>query len=324
MLHATDNKILAIRLPMLAALFALTLSLVSCSKSETVAPAKEAQVGQTTFATPDAAGAAFVGAAKSDDQAALLAMFDPGARDVLLSGDPVKDKDDLKDFVAAYNQMHRWREIKVGGEILYTGADNFAFPIPLAQNPAGKWYFDTPAGKDEILARRIGKDELTAIAACGGIFDAQKQYFAQMHDGARVKQYAQKFVSDPGQQNGLYWDVSEGQTPSPLQEARDFAKAAGYTNAGNSPQPYNGYFFRILTKQGDKAKGGVKDYLVDGKMTAGFAVVAYPAEYRNSGIMTFIVGTDGVILQKDQGEKTTDLGAAMTEYNPGDDWKPAL
>jgi hypothetical protein len=311
-----SKKILVPRLAMFAALFAVGISLASCNKSENATPKKEA--AQNTFASPADAGAAFLDAAKSGDQADLIAIFGPETKDVLFSGDAVKDKADLADFVAAYNQMHRWREIKAGGQILYTGADNFPFPIPLGKNPAGQWYFDTAAGKDEILARRIGKDELTAMAACGAVFDAQQQYF--VHVG---KQYAQKFISEEGQQNGLYWTVSEGQAPSPLDEVRDFAKTAGYTNAGNNPQPFSGYYFRILTKQGEKAKGGPKDYLVDGKLTGGFAVLAYPAEYRNSGIMTFMVGSDGIIYQKDLGDKTADA-AAMVEYNPGDGWSPAI
>ena len=219
--------------------------------------------------------------------------------------------------------MHRWREMKAGGQILYTGADNFPFPIPLGQNPAGQWYFDTGAGKDEILARRIGKDELTAIAACAAIAQAQDQYFTHTHDGDSVKQYAQRLVSAEGKQDGLYWPVPAGQAPSPLEEVRDFAKAAGYSSTGTKPQPFDGYYFRILTRQGDKAKGGAKDYMVNGKMTGGFAVLAYPAEYRNSGIMTFIVDRDGVVYQKDLGENTTDAAAAMSEYNPGDGWIPA-
>jgi hypothetical protein len=226
--------------------------------------------------------------------------------------------------VAAYNQMHRWREMKVGGQVLYVGADNYAFPIPLGQTPSGQWEFDTAAGKDEILARRIGKDELTAIAACAALADAENQYYNQTRGGPAGKQFAQKFISDEGTQDGLYWPVSASQTASPLEEVRDFAKAAGYTNANDKPQPFDGYYFRILTRQGDKAKGGARDYLLNGKMTGGFAILAYPAEYRNSGIMTFVVGQDGIVYQKDLGEKTTDIAAALTEYNPGDGWTPAI
>jgi hypothetical protein len=315
---ARNKKVLAAQFSIFAALFLAASSLVSCGKAES--PKAE----QKTFASPAEAGDAFLAAAEASDQNALLAIFGPDSNGVLFSGDAVKDKNSLQEFVAAYNQMHRWREIKVGGEMLYIGADNFPFPIPLGKNPSGQWVFDTAAGKDEILARRIGKDELTAIAACSAVADAQKTYFSQTHDGDKTKQYAQKFISDDGKQNGLYWPVAAGQPPSPLEQVRDFAKAAGYSNAGAKPQPFEGYYFRFLTKQGASAKGGAKDYLVNGHLTGGFAILAYPAEYRNSGIMTFIVGQDGVVYQKDLGEKTADIASAIAEYNPGDGWKPAL
>ena len=318
---ARNQTIFFARLSISVACLAVFISLVACAKKESVATENAVQ---KTFASPEEAGAALLDAAKSGDQATLLAIFGPDAKEVLLSGDPVKDKDAFQDFVTRYTQMHRWREIKASGQMLYAGADNWVFPIPLGQNPSGQWYFDTAAGKDEILARRIGKDELTAMVACTALAQAQQQYFSETHDGDKVKQYAQKLVSDEGKQNGLYWPVPAGQAPSPLEEVRDFAKAAGYTNTGDRPQPFDGYYFRILTKQGDNAKGGAKDYMVNGKMTGGFAVVAYPAEYRNSGIMTFIVAKDGVVYQKDLGEKTTDAGAAMTAYNPGEGWKPAI
>jgi Protein of unknown function (DUF2950) len=277
---------------------------------------------QKTFASPEEAGAAFFETAKSGDQAALLAIFGPDSQNVLLSGDAVKDKDALQVFADSYDKMHRWRAIKPGGETLYIGTDNYAFPIPLGQNPAGQWYFDTAAGKDEILARRIGKGELTAMDACRAIADAQNQYFGQTHDGDKVKQYAQKFISDEGKQNGLYWPVSPGQLASPFKDVRDFAKAVGYTNAGEKPQPFNGYYFRILTKQGEKAKDGAKDYIVNGKMTGGFAALAYPTKYRNSGIMSFLIGADGVLYQKDLGEQTASIASGPAEYNPGDGWTP--
>jgi hypothetical protein len=299
---------------MFVVLFALIISLASCNKSDTP------KAAQKTFASPAEAGAAFLEAAKSGDQAALLAIFGPDAKDVLFSGDGVKDKDAMQDFVASYTQMNRWREIKAGGEVLYVGADNYPFPIPLAKTSAGQWSFDTAAGRDEILARRIGKGELTAIAACVATADAEQQYFSQMHDGDNVKQFAQKFVSDEGKQNGLFWPAPAGQPASPLGPLGDFAKAVGYTNSGDKPQPFNGYYFRILSKQGDQAPGGAKEYIANGKMTGGFAVLAYPTEYRNSGIIAFIVGKDGTVYQKDLGEKTVEVAVAMAEYNPGDGW----
>jgi Protein of unknown function (DUF2950) len=303
----------------LAILFSLICSVVSCNRVEK--PAGEKPTAQRMFPSPEDAGRAFFDVAKSGDQNALLAIFGPDAREVLFSGDAVKDKDTLQDFVAAYRQMNRWGAIKAGGEILYIGADNYAFPIPLGQNPSGQWSFDTAAGKDEILARRIGRGELTAVAACSAIAAAQEQYYSQTHDGDTAKQYAQRFVSDEGKQNGLYWHVPNGQAGGPLGQLGDFARMAGYTDAGGKPQPFNGYYFRILTKQGDQAPGGAREYIVNGKMTGGFAILAYPAEYRNSGIMTFVVDKRGLIYQTDLGAKTADIASTMKEFNPGEGWK---
>jgi hypothetical protein len=313
-----NQRNVGIRLAAFSALLVAIIGFVSCGKESSPT------VVQKTFSSPDEAGTALLEAVKSNDQNVLLVIFGPDAKGVVFSGDAIKDKDAFQYFVDAYNQMHRWREIKVGGEMLYMGADNYVFPVPLGKNPSGQWYFDTAAGKDEILARRIGKDELTAIAACAALAEAQQQYFSQAHDDGKAKQYAQKLVSDTDKQNGLYWPAPEGQPQSPLAFAGDFAKSFGYTNSGDKPQPFNGYLYRILTKQGATAKGGAKDYLVNGKLTGGFAVLAYPAKYRNSGIMTFIVGPDGVVYQKNLGEKTADIAAAITEYNPGDGWTPAI
>ena len=296
---------------------ALTVPLISCNKSE---KGKSDKPAQRIFASPEDAGAALLDAAKSGDQNALLAIFGPDSKEVFFSGDAVKDKDDLQDFVAAYNQMNRWVKIKAGGLILNTGADNFPFPIPLGQNSSGQWYFDTAAGKDEILARRIGNGELTAILVLDALADAQRRYFSQTHDGEKVKQYAQKFVSDEDKHNGLYWPVSQGQTPSPLSELSELARSLGYTNSGNKQQSFNGYYFKILDRQGNTGNGGAKDYIVNGKMTGGFAILGYPIDYRDSGIMSFLVGAEGIVYQKDLGEKTRDLAAAIAEYNPGDGW----
>ena len=314
-------KSASVRLPVVFALITVPLVLPACNRSEKSTSEK---VVEKTFSSPEEAGTAFLDAAKSGEQSALLAIFGSEGKAILFSGDAVKDKDNLQDFVAAYGQMHRWVAIKAGGEMLQIGADNYPFPIPLDQNSSGQWYFDTPAGADEVLARRIGKGELTAIVACGAVAKAQAQYFGQTYDGEKLKQYAQKFVSDEGKHNGLYWPTQEGQPPSPLGPLGDFAKALGYSNAGARPQPFDGYYYQMLTRQGDKAQGGAKDYIVDGKMTSGFAVIAYPAEYRNSGIMTFMIGTNGILYQKDLGEETDKIAAAMTEYNPGDGWSAVV
>jgi hypothetical protein len=197
--------------------------------------------------------------------------------------------------------MNRWGKLKAGGQILYVGADNLAFPVPLGQNASGRWYFDTAAGKDEILARRIGRGELTAIAALQAIANAQKQYVSQTH-ARGASPYAQKFVSDPGTKNGLYWPATEGQPISPLGQYGDFAKAVAA--AGDHPPLFNGYYYRVIAKPGD------------------FAILAYPAEYRNTGIMTFVVRKDGKVYQKDLGEKTGDIAMSLTEVTFSDGWSP--
>ena len=216
--------------------------------------------------------------------------------------------------------MQRWRKLKAGGQVLYIGANNYAFPIPLDQNADGKWYFDTAAGKDEILARRIGRNELAAIAAAEEIVTAQKQFMRQTQASGKGGQYAQRLVSDPGSQNGLYWPADTGRPESPLGHLGEFAKGAGYADPAESPQPFNGYIFKILTKQGNTAKGGARDYMMKGFLVGGFAVLAYPAQYRNTGLVTFMVGSDGVVYQKDLGEGTNTVAPAITAYDPGDGW----
>jgi hypothetical protein len=317
------NTIRVVRVGFCSALIVTMFSMLACGrKQEHAAVGTTGTDTQKTFASPSEAGTAFVEAARSGDQAALLAIFGPDGKDVLLSGDPAKDQNGLRTFVSAYETMNRWGKINGGGQMLYVGAENFQFPIPLLQNSSGRWYFDSANGADEILARRIGRNELVAIAATAALANAQQAYFSGTHAGGDAKQYAQQFASDEGKQNGLYWPGSEGRNQSPLGQLGDFAKDAGYTNAGGTPQPFNGYYFRILTKQGDTAKGGAKDYIVNGKLTGGFAILAYPAEYQHSGIMTFLVGADGTVFEKDLGPKTVDTAAAMTAYNPGDGWKP--
>jgi Protein of unknown function (DUF2950) len=293
-------------------------SLASCGKPGTKASENsDGNIAQKTFASPEAAGAALFEAAKSGDQNALLAVFGPEGKDLVSSGDPVKDKDTLKIFVEAYGRMHRWSKNKAGNEVLVVGAENFPFPIPLNQNASGQWSFDTADGKDELLARRIGNGELVAIGVLTEIANAQQEYRTQNH------QFAQKFESDEGQHNGLFWPVSAGQPPSPLGTIGDAAKALGYSHS-DKPQPFNGYYYKMLTAQGETAKGGAKDYLSDGKLTGGFGVLAWPAKYRDSGIMSFMVGEDGVVYQKDLGEKTSERAPSITSYNPGEGWNVVL
>jgi hypothetical protein len=234
----------------------------------------------------------------------------------------VQDKNIGNAFAAGYDVMHRWRRMPDGGQILLVGADNFPFPIPLKKNDGGQWFFDTAAGKDEILNRRIGRNELAIIEVCEAVADAEAEYFSGVHDGETTKQYALKFISDPGKQNGLYWKSPEGQPESPLGPLAAFATSEGYTAKPEGHTPFHGYYFRMLKGQGKNAPGGAKDYVVDGKMVGGFAFVAYPAEYGNSGVMTFMINQDGVVLQKDLGKTTTETATAMTEFDPDSSWSP--
>ena len=284
---------------------------------------KAAKPSYQMFASPDDAGNGLLNAAKSGDANTIIAVFGPDSKDIILSGDPVQDKNTDDKFLAAYNVMHRWRKMPDESQVLLIGAENFPFPIPLKKNAGGQWYFDVAEGREEILARRIGRNELAVMDVCMALADAQAQYYSQRLGDGSTQQYAVKFISDTGKQNGLYWDLPEGQPKSPLGPLAAFATNEGYSLKPDSHVPFHGYFFHMLTKQGSHAPGGAKDYVVNGKMTGGFAFVAYPAEYRNSGVMTFIINQDGVLLQKDLGSATTQTAAAMTDFDPDPSWSPA-
>ena len=303
------------RIVLLAALLLLTVGgvLSGCGK-----PSKPSA---GVFATPDDAGNALITAAKSDDRtAAALAIFGPDSKDLISSGDPVQDKEAIDTFVARYDVMHRWRKLPDGSQILLVGADNFPFPIPLKKNSEGKWVFDTAAGREEILNRRIGRNELAVIEVCRAAAQAQAEYHSQLHDGATQKQYAVKFISDPGKHNGLYWQSAEGQPQSPLGPLAAFATAEGYSVKPDAHLPFHGYFFHMLMGQSNKAPGGAKKYVVDGKMVGGFAFLAYPAEYGNSGVMTFMISQDGVLLERDLGKTTTQTATAISEFDADAGW----
>jgi hypothetical protein len=296
-------------------LLALIIPLASCGKSD--------KPSYRVFSSPDDAGSGLLEAAKSGDQNAVLAVFGPESKDIIFSGDAVQDKATVDAFVTAYGVMHRWRKLADDAQILIIGADNFAFPIPLEKNAAGQWYFDVAAGKKEILARRIGRNELSVIDVCGALADAESEYFSQRLADGKTKQYALKFISDTGQKNGLYWDSPEGQPKSPLGPLVAFATNEGYSAKPDAHTPFHGYYFHILTGQGSQAPGGAKDYVVNGKMVGGFAFVAFPAEYGNSGIMTFIISQDGILLQKDLGKTTAETAGAMTKFDPDPTWTVA-
>ncbi len=310
MSQATRRMKITSRLILLATL----IPFVGCNKA--------AKPSYQLFASPDDAGNGLLSAAKSGDPNTIIAVFGPDSKDIIVTGDPVQDKNTDDKFVAAYDAMHRWRKMPDESQILLIGADNFPFPIPLKKNAAGQWYFDVAAGREEILARRIGRNELSVIDVCRALADAQAEYYSERHDDGSTHQFAVKFISDSGKQNGLYWDSPEGQPKSPLGPLAAFATNEGYSLKPDSHAPFHGYFFHMLTRQGSHAAGGAKDYVVNGTMTGGFAFVAYPAQYRNSGVMTFIINQDGILLQKDFGAATAQTAAAMTEFDPDPSWRP--
>jgi hypothetical protein len=278
------------------------------------------QSGQKTFASPGEAAQAMIAAAKADNTDALLQIFGPEGKELISSGDDVADKNSRNNTAQRYEQLHRLVREPDDTVTVYMGAENWPFPIPLVKK-GNAWYFDTPAGKQEVLYRRIGKNELTTMDVLHAIVDAQKQYQSATHDGETVKQYAVKIVSDPGKHNGLYWKVAAGEPESPIGPLIADAVSAGYTKKQGGPTPFHGYIYKHLNSQGSAAAGGAKEFMADGKMTGGFGVLAYPAEYRNSGVMTFMVNQDGIVYQKDLGPDTAKIAAAMTQYNPDPSWQ---
>lgn len=274
--------------------------------------------GQKTFSSAEEASKAIVSAMRNNDEKMMLDILGPDAKEIVSSGDDIEDAENRANFVKRYEQMHRLMKEPDGTTTLYIGAENWPAPIPLV-NRAGAWYFDTDMGKKEILYRRVGRNEMSTIRVCQELAAAQKEYHASQHS-----EYAQKIFSDEGQHNGLYWKAAESEPQSPIGPLVASANAEGYHKGqAGPPTPYRGYLYHILTRQGADAPGGAKSYIVDGKMTEGFAFVAYPAEYRSSGVMTFIVGADGVVYQKDLGKKTETLGKAMKEFNPNSSWQKA-
>jgi hypothetical protein len=289
-----------------------------------MAPPAFAQSGnEKTFASPGAAVLALYNASKADDTQSLAAIFGSNSNDILHTGDDVADKDMRAIFVRRYEQMHRVVIEPDQTATLYVGAENWPLPISLVKNASGAWYFDTEAGKKEILYRRVGTNENDAIDILYALVDAEREYASEPRNGDKTAHYAAKFLSDDGKQNGLYWKTNDNETPSPIGPLLVSAASQGYTMPQQGQQtPYHGYYYRILTKQGAAAKGGARDYMVDGQLTRGFAFVAYPAEYRNSGVMTFIVNQDGIVYEKDLGADTAKVAAAITDYNPDSTWNP--
>jgi len=283
----------------------------------------DAAVKQKGFASAEEAVKAAMAAVKSGNDKEVLAIFGVEAKEVIFSGDPVSDKQRRERFIHAYDQKNGLS--KEGDKMVLTvGEKDWPFPIPLVKK-GDQWFFDTKAGKEEILNRRIGQNELSTIQTMLAIVDAQREYAMKDLDGDGILEYAEKFRSDPGKKNGLHWVTKEGEEPSPLGELVASARAEGYSKAGtkDKPAPFHGYYFRMLKKQGKHAPGGAFDYVVKGNQIGGFAVVAYPAAYGNSGVMTFVVNHEGVVYQKDFGRNTAKTAKAITAFDPDTTWKKA-
>ncbi|MGD0793790.1 MAG: DUF2950 domain-containing protein [Terriglobales bacterium] len=293
---------------------AVALLLTVCVPTRSMAQ----QPGQKTFSSAEHASNALVTAAQNNDEKAMLDILGPDGKQIVSSGDETEDANSRANFVQRYREMHRLVKEPDGTTVLYIGAHNWPTPIPLV-NKGNSWYFDTEVGKREILYRRIGRNEISTIRVCQELVAAEKEFHSAQHN-----EYAEKIFSDEGQHNGLYWKAADGEPQSPIGPLVASAVAKGYSKSlEGAPTPYRGYYYLILTRQGKNAPGGAKSYIVNGKMTEGFAFVAYPAEYRSSGVMTFIVNEDGVVYQKDLGRKTDVLAKAMKEYNPNSSWQKA-
>ena len=278
-----------------------------------------AAVTQRHFASLDEAVQALIDALRSGDKKAMLAVLGSDANSVVSSGDAVSDRRARERFVAAYDDKHRL-EAGGGKVVLIVGPEDFPFPIPIV--PDGPdWRFDTAAGKEEIVNRRIGQNELNTIQVCLAYVDAQREYYASDPDGDALLQYARKFASSEGKRDGLYWPTKPGEPPSPLGPLVARARGEGYAKRSANPVAYWGYHYRILTAQGKDAPGGAYDYLAHGKLMGGFALVAYPAQYGVSGVMTFIVNQDGVVYQKNLGPNSAAIARAMKQFNPDSTWQ---
>lgn len=279
------------------------------------------QVEQQGFDTPEQAITAAISALRTSDKPALKSIFGPEADEVLSSGDEVADQNRIGKFLRLYDEKHELQK-KNEDVILVVGKDAWPMPVPIVKDDSGKWYFDTDAGKEEMLNRRIGQNELDVIQVCEAIVDAQQDYAHMDPMGTGIPEYAAKFISDDGKKNGLYWPTKEGETPSPLGPLVADAVEQGYkASPTDAPRPYHGYYYRMLKSQGPNAKGGALDYVINGRMIGGFGAIAYPADYGNSGIMSFIVNYEGVVYQKDLGAETEKIAKEVQSFDPGEGWK---
>ena len=292
-------------------------------QKESATAAKAQPVQPKRFASAEEATEAFVAALRAHDTNALLGIFGSEARPVIFSGDPVADRRARDAFLQAFNAGHTLVAKGTDAMTLQVGSDEWPFPIPIVTQ-GERWRFDTRQGREEILARRIGRNELSTMQVCLAVVDAQREYYGEDRTGRGVLAYAQKFRSTPGKHDGLHWETKSGEPLSPLGDLVARARAEGYRrDQSGGPTPYHGYLFRMLTSQGPDAPGGAYDYIVRGYMIAGFGLVAYPAQYGVSGVMTFITNHDGVVYEKDLGPTTAALAASMRTFNPDKTWSKA-
>jgi len=286
-------------------------------------PSIAQEPNQQGFRSPEEASGALFAAVQQADNRALLEILGAAGKDLISSGDPAEDMKERERFVAKYEQMHRITKKRSGVMILYVGAENWPLPIPLVERN-NVWYFDTDMGKGEILARRVGGNELATIGVCYQLGSAQEQHYATADNGEH--RYALKFISDNHRRNGLFSSDPGERSAAPLDPLIASAGVENATTGVDAAEPrqalpFNGYYFRILTAQGNNAEGGAKSYIANGKMSGGFAFIAYPAVYRVSGVMTFIVNHNGIVHQKDLGPNTEKIASAMTEYDPDSSWQ---
>lgn len=282
--------------------------------------AQDSQV--KTFPTYRAAADAFVSAVKANDNAALREILGGQAQDLLSSGDPTEDENGRIGFLKGYDKAHSFVHDSPTSVTMTIGASAWPLPFPIVKAD-GAWHFDAVKGAQELAFRRIGQNEIDAIKVCRALRDAQKVYAESGHDGNPRGLYAEHIVSAPGKQNGLYWETKEGEEESPAGSLVAGATSDGYDIQSGKPTPFHGYYYRVLKAQGAHAVGGAKDYIRDGKMTGGFAIVAWPAEYGVSGVMTFVIGRSGSVYQKNLGDGTEAAVKAMTAYDPDSSWKLA-
>ncbi|MCS5711986.1 DUF2950 family protein [Candidatus Berkiella aquae] len=282
--------------------------------------ASSVKAEQLYFSTPQAAVKELIVSIKEKDMSKLLNILGSDAKPILDSGDPIEDEANHNKFLKACDEENKLEKVNEVEYQLTLGKDHWEFPIPLLKGDKG-WYFDTNAGKQEILNRRVGRNELSAINAVLAYVDAQREYYMTNPEHAKMNTYAQKLMSSPNKRDGLYYPVNAGETPSPLGDFFAQASSAGYGDSKGKQQPYLGYYYRILKSQGKDALGGELDYVMKDKMISGHALIAWPAEYGNSGVMTFMVGQDGVVYEKDLGPHTTEDVAKITKYNPDKTWK---